>query len=186
MTTYLFVILAVYIPGWFLPIRPSALFLFLIFALTFILPALNFVLFKVNGTIRDFYMTDMRQRRLPFLMTSLMYAGIALMFYWKFPVPNAVKLFLLITVLMLVATTITFFYKISVHSMAQWAMVGIFLFLNKITNAGFLYPMAALILVAGVVMSARLYLNAHTLREVMLGGTLGLVIGCGGMILLFL
>lgn len=186
MTTYLFTLFAVFVPGWFLPIRPSAMFIFLIFALTFILPALNFALFKVNGTIRDFTMADARDRRLPFVVTSLLYIGITLMFYWKFPVPNILKLLLIVNVMMVVATAITFFYKVSIHSLGMWAMTGIFLFLGKAMNSNaFIYPMVALILLAGMVMSARLLLNAHTPREVMVGSTLGLLLGFAGMTILF-
>jgi membrane-associated phospholipid phosphatase len=186
MTTYLFILFAVFVPGWFLPLRPSVTFIFLIFALTFILPVLNFILFKVKGTIRDFNLTNARDRRLPFVMVSLLYIGITGMFYWKFPVPNILKLLLIVNILMIVATTITFFYKISIHSVGMWALAGIFLYLGKAMNASiFVYLLAALVLLCGVVMSSRLLLNAHTPREVLVGSTVGLLIGFAGMVFLY-
>ncbi len=48
-----------------------------------------------------------------------------------------------------------------------------------------LWPTAAVIVVAGLVMSARLYLDAHTPRQVMIGGVVGFGIGFLGMIFLF-
>ena len=186
MTTYLFILFSLFVPGWFLPIRPSAMFIFLIFALTFILPALNFAFFRVNGRIRDLNLVNAHDRRLPFVLISLLYAGVTLMFYWKFPVPNILRLLMIINALIVIATVITFFYKVSIHSLAMWAMVGIFLFLEKATNSGiFLYLLVVIILFAGVVMSSRLLLNAHTPREVMIGSTLGLIIGFTGMAILF-
>ena len=186
MTTYMFTVFAVYMPGWFLPIRPSIMFIFLIFALTFVLPALNFTFFRLNGTIHDFNLINVRERRLPFVLIALLYTGVTLMFYLKFPVPNVLKLLLVINVLVVIATVITFFYKVSIHSLSMWAMVGIFLFLTKATNSSlFLFPLIITIMLAGLVMSSRLQLNAHTPREVMVGSSLGLFIGFSGMIIFF-
>jgi membrane-associated phospholipid phosphatase len=41
------------------------------------------------------------------------------------------------------------------------------------------------VLLAGIIMSARLQLNVHTPREVMIGSVAGLATGIGGMFLLF-
>lgn len=108
------------------------------------------------------------------------------MFYWKFPVPNVLKLMLIITVMVIAATITTFFYKVSVHSVAMCGLVGMLLPLNNASGQGLLfYPMVAVLVLAGVVMSARLQLNAHNPREILAGSVMGFVIGFGGMILLF-
>ena len=65
--------------------------------------------------------------------------------------------------LVIVATLVTIFYKVSVHSMSIWGFIGIILPLNKVSEDGALfYPTLALIVLAGLVMTARLQLNAHT------------------------
>ena len=70
--------------------------------------------------------------------------------------------------------------------MSIWGFIGILLPLNKVSEDGALfYPTLALIVVAGFVMTARLQLNAHTPREVMVGGMLGFATSFAAMVLLF-
>ncbi len=100
--------------------------------------------------------------------------------------PNFNSLILLVTALVVAATAITFFYKISVHSLAMWGGIGIIMPLNKaIEQTYLLWPTALIIVAAGAVMSARLYLNAHTPRQIMMGALVGFGIGFLGVILLF-
>lgn len=63
--------------------------------------------------------------------------------------------------------------------------IGILMPLNKATDGDLLLPVTWLIVLAGVVMSARLFLQAHTLRETLLGAAVGLSTGLAGMMILF-
>jgi membrane-associated phospholipid phosphatase len=63
--------------------------------------------------------------------------------------------------------------------------LGIIMPLNKAAEGALLYPVVLLIVLAGLVMSARLYLQVHTLREVGYGAALGFLVGFFGMIILF-
>jgi len=88
--------------------------------------------------------------------------------------------------MVILGTMITFFYKLSIHSLAIWGAVGILLPMNKISEVnGLLVPTAFVIVIAGLVMSARLALNSHTPREVLVGSVSGFAIGFFGMIILF-
>ena len=88
--------------------------------------------------------------------------------------------------LALVATLATFYDKVSIHALAISGAVGIIVPLNKaVENGSLLVPTAMLVTIAGLVMSARLYLNVHTPRQVMYGAFLGFAVGFTGMILLF-
>lgn len=186
MTTYLFVILSFYLPGILQPIRPSLWFIFLIFLMTFLLPSLNFIFFRVTGTIKDLNLFNRTDRILPFAFVTILYCVVTFMFYWKFPVPNVLKLMMIITAMVIVSAVITVFYKISVHSVAVCGIIGILLPLNNASEQGLLlYPTVGSLVIAGVVMSSRLQLNAHVLREVLYGAVIGFAIGFGGMILLF-
>jgi membrane-associated phospholipid phosphatase len=65
-------------------------------------------------------------------------------------------------------------------------MIGILLPLNKaIENNALLWPTAITILLTGIIMSARLYLNAHTINEVITGALAGFTIGFAGMLIMF-
>jgi hypothetical protein len=185
MTTYLFVILFFYLPSLLLPARASMWLLFLIFLMTFLLPCLNFLFFRFTGTIKDLALVERRARILPFVFISILYSVVTYMFYWKFPVPNLLKIMMIITSMVITCAVITPFYKVSVHSLAIWGIIGILMPLNQATDGALLYPLASGMVIAGVVMSARLLLDAHVPREVLVGGVLGFTIGFAGMMYLF-
>ena len=186
MTTYLFIVLAFFFPVIFQPIHPTAWFIFLIFLMTFLLPSLNFIFFRVTGTIKDLHLFNRNERIFPFAFVTILYCVVTFMFYWKFPVPNVLKLMMIITAMVIASAIVTLFYKVSVHSVAICGIIGILLPLNNASEQGLLlYPTVASFAMAGVVMSSRLQLNAHVPREVLVGGLMGFGIGFGGVITLF-
>lgn len=185
--TYLVVLL-----GWLMPrflLIPSAAiwrFAGFVALITFIFPAANIVLLKAFGTIRSLEMANRKDRLLPFLMITVFYAVVCGMFFFKVSMNvNFNKIMLIATALTAVATVVTFFFKISIHSLAMGGALGILMPLNKVAAGALLYPVVGLIVLAGLVMSSRLYLQVHTLREVGYGAALGFLIGFFGMIILF-
>lgn len=186
-TTYLVIVLGFLMPR-FLLIPPAAIWKFAGFVavITFVFPAANLVMLKAFGSISSLEMAERKDRVLPFLMIAVFYGVVCSMFYYKVSVNvNFNKLMLIVTALTVVAAVVTFFFKISVHSLAMGGALGILLPLNKAAEGELLYPAAALIVLAGVVMSSRLYLQAHTLREVGYGAAAGFLVGFSGMIILF-
>lgn len=184
MTTYLFIVLSLFLPGALQPVRPSLWFIFLIFLMTFILPALNVLFFRVTGTVKDMQMYDRAGRIMPFTFIAILYCLVTFMFYWKFPVPGVLRLMEIITLMVVVSTVVTMFYKVSVHSVAVCGVIGILLALNNASDGMLLYPSIAALLIGGLVMSSRLQLNAHVLREVLYGAAIGFIIGIGGVVTL--
>jgi hypothetical protein len=85
-----------------------------------------------------------------------------------------------------VATIATFFFKVSVHCISAWGLIGIMVPLAKISEIKTVfYPTLVIIVLAGIIMSARLQAGAHTSREVMWGSVLGLACSVSGMLVLF-
>lgn len=187
MTTYLVLLLGIFFPQMLL-IKASALKLFalLIFFVTFVLPVLNMVMFKMNGVISSFTLASRAERIMPFIFISIIYSLVTALFFYKGAFgSNFNKLMLIVSLMVVIATAITFFYKISIHSISIWGAVGILLPLNKIVEGSLLWPTAAIIVIAGFVMSSRLFLNAHTPREILFGAVVGFSVGFGGLIILF-
>lgn len=185
--TYLVILLGLMMPR-FLLIPPAAIWRFAGFValITFIFPAANIVMLKAFGTIRSLEMEKRKDRLLPFMMITVFYGVVCAMFYYKVSMNlNFNKIMLIATALTAVATVMTFFFKISIHSLAMGGALGIIMPLNKAAGGALLYPVALLIVLAGLVMSARLYLQVHTLREVGYGAALGFLVGFFGMIILF-
>ncbi len=189
--TYLFLFLSQVLPTALEPVKIEAhrTFILLIFLVTFVLPAGNLMIFKMFGTIKSLSLENRKERLLPFLFITIIYCVITFLFYSKVRIglnDNFLRLMIVIDLLVIVSTIATLFFKVSVHSIGVWGMVGIVTLLAKLTSLSSLfYAAIAVIALAGIVMSSRLQLGAHSSREVMWGSVLGLVTSVGGMILLF-
>jgi cation transport ATPase len=189
--TYLFLLFAFAFPAGLDPIPPDSqnVFIILIFIVTFALPALNVAILKTFGSIRSYQMTTRQERVFPFILIAVIYVAITWLFYWKSRIglnDNFMRIMIIMDLLVILATLITFFYKISIHSMAVWGVVGILIPLNKMTEVNALFfPALAVVVLAGFVMSSRLVLQVHSLKEVMWGAIAGLAGSVAGMMLLF-
>lgn len=191
MATYLFALFMVILPSAWAPIPAEGFksILFMVALVTLVLPVINIYLFKVLGTISSLHMHTRRERLLPFVFICVMYCAMTYMFHEKVRMDwtdNFFKFLVIIDALVVVGTIVTFLYKVSIHSLAACGVIGILLPLNKVSEEIYIfYATIAAIVLAGVIMSARLHLQAHTLREVLVGGLLGLATGFAGMVLLF-
>lgn len=88
------------------------------------------------------------------------------------------------TFLILVATIITFFWRISLHTIGMGGLLGFFI--EVIVTQPFQQSMMMVIfmitvVLAGLVGSARLYLNAHTPAQIYVGYAVGFAGTAGGM-----
>ena len=188
LTTYLVIVLSYYFPSMLMIRKENRMIIIgLVFVFTFVLPAVNLVMLRAFGTIQSLTLQSRKERILPFVFISLLYLLVTFLFYFKLPFSaNFNKLMMIISALVVVSLLITFFYKISIHSIAMGGGIGILLPLNQVTEQmSLLWPTAFTILVTGLVMSSRLVLDAHSPREVMYGSVVGFVVGFFGMIILF-
>jgi membrane-associated phospholipid phosphatase len=188
LPTYMVLVLQKYLPA-MLMIRAefSLTIVSLIFVFTFVMPVINLLMMKYFGNVNSITLEERKQRVLPFTFIALLYILVTFLFYYKLPFSqNFNKLMVIITAMVVVSWAITFFFKISVHSLAICGGLGMLLPLNMATEQqDLLLPTVVLIIVSGLVMSSRLFLNAHSPREVMYGGVTGFLIGFGGILLFF-
>jgi membrane-associated phospholipid phosphatase len=175
LTTYLVLVLGYFMPE-MLRLQTSQLlpFALVVVIITFILPGVNLLILKFFGNIKSLTMVTRQDRYVPFIMISVFYVAATIIFYTMQRVsPNFTKLLMIVSALVVTATIITFFFKISVHALAMWGSIGILLPLNKLTLGQLIMPTVLVIIIAGLVMSARLYLQAHTPREILYGSAVG-------------
>jgi hypothetical protein len=191
LATYLFALFYFVLPSaWApIPLANASTLLVMLLLITFVLPAINLYLFKALGIISSLELGKRKERRLPFIFIALIYCAVTYMItrftpiYWD---DNFLRFFLIIDALVIVSVLITFFYRASIHALALSGLVGIFLPLNKMTeDINVFYTTLGLIVLTGIVMSARLQLNAHSPREMLVGSLLGLATGFAGMVILF-
>ena len=152
---------------------------------TFLIPIISIGTLRFTSTITSFWLENRRERVLPFFFMTTFYGLTAYMFITKIKVNDFMTVILItMTLMVLVITLITLYWKISVHSTALSGLVGFIIGLTlKVPSADLLYPLVGSILLTGAVMSARLALNAHTPAQILGGSIVGLFMGVGSILL---
>ncbi len=149
--------------------------LLIVVATTFLLPLISIGVLKVSVLIKDFLLQDRQDRILPFMFVSMFYGITAYMFYQKLHINDLIFYILAaLTILLLLLTAVTFFWKISIHSAGLGGLTGILVGIEFwYPSYDLLYPIVVSVLLTGVVMSSRLRLNEHRPAEVYAGAVLG-------------
>jgi len=164
-------------------------FIIFIFLVTCAVPLINVAIFRMFRTVRSYGMPDRRERLMPFVFISLIYVIVTYLFHLHGRMnlnDNFMKFMVVIDMLVVIGTIATFFFKVSIHSLSVWGLIGMLVPLMKITEVNTLfYPTLGVIVLAGFVMAARLKTGVHNPREVMWGAVLGLATSVTGMVLLF-
>lgn len=138
------------------------------------------------GIIQDLHMVNRKDRLIPQLLTLGSYIFICYVLFQKMGIDNVItKIMICMTVIILVITLITQVWKISAHATGIMGVPGVFLaiaFQYDLGGIEFLFVLS--LIIAGSVMSSRLYLNVHTPLQVLAGSFLGLTSGFFTMILI--
>lgn len=163
-------------------INNRLLILGFIFTYTFLFP-IGIIYFLYNRKwIKTLTLKTLADRRLPYFVTTVFYSYISYFLSGKSASlqPTALLLFLTAIVIFIVAI-ISFWWQISAHSAAMGGAMGAFIIYYHHYNEPSLYYLILFSLfISGLVMSARLKQNAHTLAQVVAGFLIGLSIGIFG------
>lgn len=145
---------------------------------TFAIPALSLGLLKYTGNISSLKLQNRKERLLPFFYITIFYGFTAYYFSRQMLVTDITSgIFILTAIMILAAAIITFFWKISVHSLSMGGLVGIlFVITAMMPESRVNYLLFTTILISGLVLSARLKLQAHTPAQVYVGFVLGLFV----------
>ena len=145
---------------------------------TFAIPALSLGILKYTGNISSLKLQNRKERLLPFFYISIFYGFTAYYFSRQMLVTDITSgIFILTAMMILAASIVTFFWKISVHSVSMGGVVGLlFVITAMLPESPVNYLLLAAILISGLVLSARLKLQAHTPAQVYMGFVLGLLI----------
>jgi hypothetical protein len=147
----------------FLPVSPNAY--------------LGTVLHKKLELISSLELDDKKERTIPFVSIATFY--IWTFFYYKpsyhlpFANPLIASMLLGGVVSVFMGFFINIFTKISLHSIAAGAFLGFYLSITKYTVYDTSLFLPIILIIAGMVGTARLLLRAHTLKQVLLGYFVG-------------
>ncbi len=151
---------------------------YLIVLSTLLIPMVTIVGLKLSGTVKSLHMPEVKDRRVPFLITSTYFLMTTWFLYQKSDLdPVLWEGMAVIFVAVLVLTSITFFWKISAHMTGLGGLLAVVLILGeKFPTFEVLYPLLGALVLCGGVASSRLLLQAHRPVEVYAGWMLGFVI----------
>ena len=160
-------------------VRPMGwLMLPFLFITTFLIPLFGISALRLSGSISSYTIEKREERFLPFLFVTIFYTMTTVMFIVKIQVNSIVSTMLIAsTALILVLMLITLFYKISIHAAGVSGVVGYLLVLSlNNPESSMIYALVAALVLSGLVMTSRLYLNAHTPKQIFFGSVLGVLL----------
>lgn len=158
-----------------LPWTVKRVLLLIVFLFTCLLPALSIWLLSLSPRF-DLKMGKSTDRIMPLLMSSIFYYSGYLVLE-RMPLFPIFNLFLIASILVQITLVIlSLRWKISAHAAAMGGLIGGFMAISFRVQQYSLPMLAVLIVVAGLVGSARLILLKHSSWEVYTGFTLGFLI----------
>ena len=185
MATGLLAILYVFAPSVIQPINHKSIkiVLLMVFVLTYIIPLISIGMLRLTSNISTMTLSNRKERVLPFFFVTIYYGLTTYMFANKLVLGRTlVVIFLAITSIILLVALITIFTKISAHSAGAGGMVGFMIALHfKFPDSQLFFPILAGLVLAGIISSARLYLNEHNLKEIAFGAIMGLAVSFGSV-----
>ena len=152
-----------------IPAKLQQLIYLLVILSTLIIPVLSsFTLLKF-GYIESIQMESSMERRLPFMLTSLCYFG-AYYLLKQLPLPKIFYLIMLGALLsVLIALIVNYKWKISIHMIGIGGIAGALFGMSQVLLINLLPVVMVVILLAGLLASSRIALNAHSPAQVYTG-----------------
>lgn len=147
---------------------------------TVVIPILFLWLLKHFKLIQTFQIPSVRERRLPLLFFLLVsFLATKLLSNYRI-LPDLTIMFIGITFVSLIAyVLISFRFKISLHAISIGGVIGVILALSRLYNMNLILIISTLFVLAGIILTARLCLKAHTNTEVYLGFFTGILLQYG-------
>lgn len=135
-----------------------------------ILPAIIILFLYYRKIITDIHLVNAESRTIPFLYVMIIYLITAVIFYFNKNIPDIFSLVfaisgLNISILLLALRWI----KLSAHAMGISGLFTLLLYYQLFHSVNYFLEIVIVILIIGIVSTARLYLKAHKAIEVYLG-----------------
>ncbi|WP_332919477.1 hypothetical protein [Persicobacter psychrovividus] len=186
MCTYFTAIVIRYYP-FLVELPPQVLnikFVGIIFVITFLLPLAAIIVMKWSRKlVKALQMESKEERVMPFFFMTLFYGLTVYMLNSQWGLSGAFWLsIVMMAILLLLLSCITIFFKISAHSAGWGGLLGFIFTFQYITPAvGGLHALIFIFLCTGLAMTARLFLGAHSPKEIYSGWLLGFIVCAGGV-----
>ncbi|WP_245947034.1 PA-phosphatase [Algoriphagus yeomjeoni] len=151
---------------------------YLIVLSTLAIPMITILGLRLSGTLRSVHMAELKDRAIPFSVTSIYYVLTVYFLYQKKELdPILWQVLGVITLAIVGLTLITFVWKMSAHLTGMGGLLALVLVLGfKFPTFRPLYPLLASLVLTGLVGTVRLFLEAHRPIEIYVGLIFGFLL----------
>ncbi len=168
----------------FIPARLKSLIFILVVTNNVILPLALAAILYARGAITTFNARDRNERVILLAFALMMYTLTAYLLL-RMQVPNLFRAyFISIAVVTLITLLITTFYRLSLHAAGIGGLLVLIIFMIVFYDITTAWQLTAVLVVGGVVMSSRIYLDDHTPSEVWTGLAAGAAVMALSLIIL--
>ncbi|MFZ4769583.1 MAG: hypothetical protein ACOYLO_05335 [Ferruginibacter sp.] len=139
-------------------------------------PLFCIVLLKGVGFIDSLFLRTKKDRIIPYIACGIFFFWTFLVFKQQNVYPRILPSFMLGVFLASSAALIAnIYFKISMHAIGLGGWLGLFLVIANTNTMLMTWPIAAVLLITGLVCTARLIVSDHTVKEIYTGLFLGLL-----------
>ncbi|MDR1938421.1 MAG: phosphatase PAP2 family protein [Tannerellaceae bacterium] len=161
----------------YLGVYPLSLKLYLVggvFLSTVVIPGIIITLMIKSGAADDMELTDRRERLIPYLL-FIASNMVCFCYLFKMQLPFWIlSMFMGVCVALFAALCINFVWKISIHALGIGGLFGAIMGIARMQMLNPYWLFIIVLIVAGLVGTARIILNKHTPMQVYAGFLLGL------------
>jgi membrane-associated phospholipid phosphatase len=148
--------------------------------LTIIAPGVSLIFLKSQGVIESVELETAKERNVPIVIMLLYAVGLYSFLWYKNDISSFPSYFFALTLSGILVTSVFFvlnrWQKISIHAGGVGILVGFVLaYMLRHGNLP-VWPLVSCLVIAGLVMSARLYLEKHSMIQIVVGWCTGLFI----------
>ena len=158
-----------------MPIQYKLIVLGVVYCFTILMPTLTIFLFrKINGFSPE-DLGERKRRFMPFLLTITSYVFCLVMMH-RLNIPwYMTGIILAALIMMVICIVVNLKWKLSEHMAGVGAIVGGLVSFSALFGYNPIWWLCLFILIAGVLGTARIILQHHTLGEVLVGFAVGLI-----------
>lgn len=161
-----------------LPLSFKYIVLSIFIILVVVAPGLSLLIMKKNEQVESIELDNQRERLFPILVTAFYSFVLTLILFKQIDTRYFPTLFHGIAILGVISATlsavINLMIKMSLHALSMGMSVGILIYAYHTFYIANLSILIGIILLSGIVMTARYVLKKHSLQELILGYSLGI------------
>ncbi len=141
-------------------------------------PAVAVLLLKATGFINSIFLKTQKERIIPYITSSIFFFWMYLVFRNQSYIPIRLTAFVFSVFISASAALIAnIYFKISMHAIGVGGLLGFFLLIIfKDSSFGITLPFMMVIFICGSVLTSRLLVSDHSVKDVYYGFFLGLIV----------